>query len=68
MADTLDALRVHLAAQRGRPARLVVWAHNSHVGDARATEMSLRGELNIGQLCRQHFTDPGSTYATRMPS
>jgi protein-L-isoaspartate(D-aspartate) O-methyltransferase len=35
----------------------MVWAHNSHLGDARATEMSARGELNLGQLCRQRFGD-----------
>jgi protein-L-isoaspartate(D-aspartate) O-methyltransferase len=39
----------------GPDARAVVWAHNSHLGDARATEMSQRGELNVGQLVRQHF-------------
>lgn len=39
-------------------ARAVVWAHNSHIGDARATEMGRsRGELNIGQLCRERFGD-----------
>jgi protein-L-isoaspartate(D-aspartate) O-methyltransferase len=32
-----------------------VWAHNSHLGDATATEMSARGEINLGQLCRGHF-------------
>lgn len=48
MADTLDALLEHL-----RPGRVVVWAHNSHVGDARATSMGSGGELNIGQLARQ---------------
>lgn len=53
MADTLDALDQHLSAQLGRPARLVVWAHNSHIGDARATGMQARGELNLGQLMRQ---------------
>jgi len=36
-------------------AKAVVWAHNSHVGNAGATEMSLRGETNIGKLCREHF-------------
>ena len=43
-------------------ARAVVWAHNSHIGDARHTEMgSVRGELNIGQLCREHtFGDAGA--------
>ncbi|HUA12503.1 MAG TPA: erythromycin esterase family protein [Solirubrobacteraceae bacterium] len=52
MADTLDHLVAHLDRHGGR-ARVVVWAHNSHVGDARATEMSSRGELNIGQLLRE---------------
>lgn len=40
---------------RGPDSRAVVWAHNSHVGDARATEMSARRELNLGQLSRQVF-------------
>ncbi|MDX1655516.1 MAG: erythromycin esterase family protein [Candidatus Competibacteraceae bacterium] len=55
MADTLQALDGHLSQGRGRPARLVVWAHNSHLGDARATEMGQRGELNLGQLTRQRY-------------
>ncbi len=42
----------------GADARAVVWAHNSHIGDARATGMGRRrGEINIGQLCRQRFGD-----------
>jgi erythromycin esterase-like protein len=49
MAETLDALVHHLGAK----AKVVVWAHNSHLGDARATEMGQRGELNLGQLVRQ---------------
>ncbi|MET0964225.1 MAG: erythromycin esterase family protein [Noviherbaspirillum sp.] len=57
MADTLDALREHLSRRRGDAARLVVWAHNSHIGDARATEMGRRGELNLGQLVRQRHGD-----------
>jgi erythromycin esterase-like protein len=52
MADTLDHLLAHLD-RHGGSARVVVWAHNSHVGDARATEMGRRGELNIGQLMRE---------------
>jgi erythromycin esterase-like protein len=48
MAETLDALLGHL----GDGARIVVWAHNSHVGDARATELGDQGELNLGQLAR----------------
>lgn len=39
----------------GDDAKAVVWAHNSHIGDASATEMSARGEINIGQLCSEHF-------------
>jgi erythromycin esterase-like protein len=54
MAETFDALRLHL--EKRRPgARIVVWAHNSHLGDARATEMGSRGELNLGQLIRQRY-------------
>lgn len=50
MADTLDGL----LRSRGPGAKAVVWAHNSHIGDARATEMGTRrGELNLGQLCRE---------------
>jgi protein-L-isoaspartate(D-aspartate) O-methyltransferase len=42
---------------RGADAKAVVWEHNSHVGDATATEMSARGELNVGELCRERFGD-----------
>ena len=38
---------------RGGTGRVIVWAHNSHVGDARATESHLRGEWNLGQLVRE---------------
>jgi erythromycin esterase-like protein len=54
MAETLDALVAHLERQGGR-AKIVVWAHNSHIGDARATQMGQRGELNIGQLVRERY-------------
>lgn len=54
MAGTLDALLDHLDRQFGH-AKVVVWEHNSHVGDARATGMSARGELNVGQLVRQRY-------------
>ncbi len=57
MADTLAALSRFLQAQ-GRSGKVVVWAHNSHVGDARATEMGARGELNLGQLVRERWRDP----------
>ncbi len=53
MAGTLDALAGHLARQRGAPAKIVVWAHNSHLGDAWATETAASGELNVGQLVRE---------------
>jgi erythromycin esterase-like protein len=54
MADTLEALRGFLERQRPEP-RVVVWAHNSHLGDARATEMGQHGELNVGQLARERY-------------
>ena len=54
MIDTLHELRQFL--ERFRPdARVVVWAHNSHLGDARATEMGERGEWNVGQLARERY-------------
>jgi erythromycin esterase-like protein len=56
MAETLDALLVHLETQ-AQPPKVVVWAHNSHLGDARATAMSDAGELNLGQLARQRYGD-----------
>ena len=52
MTDTLFALQSYLRRQE-RPGRVVVWAHNSHLGDARATEMSRAGEWNVGQLVRE---------------
>src|SRR5947209_14405545 len=54
MAETLEALLAFLQKRDGH-ARVVVWAHNSHMGDARATEMGERGELNVGQLVRERF-------------
>jgi erythromycin esterase-like protein len=58
MAETLGALTHHLA-RRGE-SRIVVWAHNSHLGDARATEMGASGELNLGQLVRERH--PGECF------
>ena len=52
MMETLDAL-LGWTARHGREARAIVWAHNSHLGDARATQMSAWGELNLGQLVRE---------------
>ena len=45
----------NLLAFYGTGSKAIVWAHNSHVGDSAATEMALRGEHNIGHLCRQEF-------------
>jgi protein-L-isoaspartate(D-aspartate) O-methyltransferase len=53
MFETLQSLLQHHAPDN----KTVVWAHNSHIGNAEATEMSSRGELNIGHLCRQEFGD-----------
>jgi erythromycin esterase-like protein/predicted phosphoribosyltransferase len=60
MAETLEALLAHVEEtyeQDLGPARAVVWAHNSHLGDARATEMGQAGELNVGQLVRERHGD-----------
>src|SRR5437762_4539110 len=58
MAETLGALAEHLQRDgRREEARLVVWAHNSHLGDARATQMGEAGELNVGQLVREAFKE-----------
>jgi len=54
MARTLNALIEHLDRQSSN-TKVVVWEHNSHVGDARATAMGFRGELNVGQLARQRY-------------
>jgi erythromycin esterase-like protein/predicted phosphoribosyltransferase len=54
MAETFDALVSHLG-RRGKPAKIAVWEHNSHIGDARATDMGARGELNVGQLVREKY-------------
>jgi erythromycin esterase-like protein len=54
MAETLDHLVAHLISQK-QEARVAVWEHNSHLGDARATYMSDYGELNVGQLVRERY-------------
>ena len=71
MFDTLQAL----LGVAGPTSRAVVWAHNSHVGDAAATEHVERGELNLGHLCKRHYgakafsvgfgTDHGTVLAAR---
>ncbi|HEX8561014.1 MAG TPA: erythromycin esterase family protein [Pyrinomonadaceae bacterium] len=54
MAQTLDALVAHLSSEGGE-AKVAVWEHNSHLGDARATEMGEGGEWNVGQLARERY-------------
>ena len=54
MAETLQALDRHLGSS-GTPQRIAVWAHNSHLGDASATEMGDMGEWNVGQLARDRY-------------
>ncbi len=56
MVDTIDALADHQQEQ-GQSAKIVVWAHNSHLGDARATEVSQRQQINVGQLMRERHAD-----------
>ncbi|WP_353433027.1 erythromycin esterase family protein [Polynucleobacter sp. MWH-UH23A] len=55
MAEILVNLDRHITDIRSEPSKIIVWAHNSHLGDARATEMGERGELNVGQLMRQTY-------------
>jgi len=55
MADTLDRLTAH----HGSAAKAVVWEHNTHVGDARFTDMSDAGMVNLGQLVRERHADEG---------
>lgn len=54
MAETLDALARHLSTE-GEPAKIVIWEHNSHIGDARATQMGELGEWNVGELARKAY-------------
>jgi erythromycin esterase-like protein len=54
MAETLNELIAHLDRRLGR-TKVVLWAHNSHLGDARATAMGEAGELNVGQLVRERY-------------
>src|SRR5204862_4719515 len=68
MAETLHALSAHLDSRFGR-GKIVVWAHNSHLGNARATDRSKYGEWNLGQLVRERYaqsvpkTEPSSVEA-----
>ena len=54
MAETLQALTAHLE-KRNQSVKIALWAHNSHLGDARATQMGQAGEWNVGQLVRERY-------------
>lgn len=54
MTETLNGLMAHLQ-RREEPPKIVIWAHNSHLGDARGTEMGRAGEWNVGQLVRERY-------------
>jgi erythromycin esterase-like protein len=57
MERNVEAIAGHAEALSGQPSKIVVWAHNSHVGDARATSVVNRGEITLGQLMRQRHGD-----------
>jgi erythromycin esterase-like protein len=57
MFETLENLAEYLSNKLEKNAKIVVWAHNSHIGNAAATEMSKHGELNIGHITRHHYSD-----------
>ena len=73
MLETVEAIAEHQQRLTGRPGKIVTWSHNSHTGDARATDAARRGELNIGQLMKQRhganaylvgfFTHGGTVFA-----
>jgi erythromycin esterase-like protein len=60
MTQTIREIDQYLSHQLQRPAKIIVWAHNSHIGDAMATEQAQRGELNVGQLMRDQY--PAQVY------
>jgi erythromycin esterase-like protein len=57
MARNVEEIANHVGAVAGRPGKVVVWSHNTHSGDARATFAADRGELNLGQLMRQRYRE-----------
>lgn len=56
MSETINVISDYLEHKFNKPAKLIIWAHNSHLGDARATEMRERGELNLGQLVKEQHS------------
>jgi erythromycin esterase-like protein len=57
MAENVQEIADHVGRMGGRPGKIIVWGHNTHAGDARATFAANRGELNLGQLMRQRLGD-----------
>jgi erythromycin esterase-like protein len=57
MTETVAQLAQYLERRNGHPAKIAVWAHNSHLGDARATAMGREGEINVGQRMRERYGD-----------
>lgn len=71
MGETLQNILSHIENSTQTPAKIIVWAHNSHIGDARATEMGSKGEINLGQIVREHFSQTSfhigfSTYSGKV--
>lgn len=58
MVETLERLMAH----HGKNATAVVWEHNTHVGDARYTDMASAGMVNVGQLVREAHPAPGQVF------
>jgi erythromycin esterase-like protein len=61
MFETLNNVITHLRHKLHREPKIIVWAHNSHLGNAKATEMAERGELNLGQLVKE--TNPNTSFS-----
>jgi len=55
MMETIAAIQKYKQEAKGLKPKIIVWAHNSHLGDARATQMSMRGEINLGQLVKESY-------------
>jgi erythromycin esterase-like protein len=57
MFKTLENISDHFEKRLGRKPRIVVWAHNSHLGNAEATDMKARGDINLGQLVKEKYKE-----------
>jgi erythromycin esterase-like protein len=68
MTATVLRIREHYHNATGRDPRIIVWAHNSHVGDTRATSCGARGEWNLGHMLRQVRTEMDSARSLMLSS